>query len=62
MLDSDNMISTSVSEAVEKISSYRWKRLSQMLLYVFYFAKPEHTNRKLTVEIIVYLVVYIQCS
>ena len=62
MLDSDNMISTSVSEAVEKISSYRWKRLSQMLLYVFYFAELQHTNRKLTVEIIIYLVVYIQCS
>ena len=31
MLDNDNIITKSDSEAVEKI----WKRLSQMLLYVF---------------------------
>ena len=39
MLDQNNIISTSVSEAVEKISTDE-KILSQVLLYVFYFVQP----------------------
>ena len=44
MLHNDNIISTSVSEAIEKIPVDA-KRLSQMLLYVFYFAQPQQLQR-----------------
>ena len=43
MLDNDNIISTSVSDAVEKIPTD--ERLSQMLLYVFYFVQSQQLQR-----------------
>ena len=46
MLDKYNIVSKSVSEAVEKIPTD--ERLSQMLLYVFYFVQSQHTKRRPT--------------
>ena len=45
MLNKDN-ISTSASEAVEKISADEkgYRKCS----FVFYFAQPQHTNSRLT--------------
>ena len=63
MLHNDNVINTSVSEAVQKIPADE-KKLSQMLLYVFYFAQPQLLQRvdQQTVEIVVYRLGFIQCS
>ena len=46
MLDKDNVISTSVSEAVEKIPTNEkdYRKCS----FVFYFAQPQHTKSRPT--------------
>ena len=64
MLDNDNIISTSVSEAVQKIPTdekdYRSAPLCVLLCTAT--AYKQHTNIELTVEVVVYLLSYIQCS
>ena len=59
MLHNNNIISTSVSEAVEKIPTDEkdYRRCSFMC-----FTLHSHSRYKLTVEIVVYLLGYIECS
>ena len=47
MLDKDNIISTSVSEAVEKIPTDE-KDYRKCFFMVFYFAQPQHTKSRPT--------------
>ena len=65
MLDNDNIISTSVSEAVEKIPTdekdYRKCSLMCLTLHT-HSSYKEQTNIQLTVEIVAYLLGYIQYS
>ena len=64
MLDNDNIISTSVSVAVEKIPTDE-KVYRKCSFIVFYFAQPQREDQhvlSLTLEIVVYLLGYIQCS
>ena len=65
MLHNDNIISTSVSEAVEKIPTNE-KIIANAPLCVLGTAtavtKSRPTYSWLTVEIVVYLLGYIQCS
>ena len=60
MLHSDNIISTSVSEAVEKIPTdeKEYRKCSFMCLTLHSY--NSYTNIKLTVEIVAYLLGYIQ--
>ena len=64
MLDNDNIISTSVSVAIEKIPRDE-KVYRKCSFIVFYFAQPQREDQhvlSLTLEIVVYLLGYIQCS
>ena len=65
MLDNNNIITTSVSEAVEKIPTHE-KDYRKCSFMSFTLHRPngykEQTNIQLTVEIVVYLLRYIQCS
>ena len=45
MLDNDNIISTSVTDAVEKILTDE-KDYCKCFFYVFYFAQPQYTKSK----------------
>ena len=47
MLDQDNIISTSVSEAVEKIPTDE-KDYRKCSFYVFYFVQPQHAKSRPT--------------
>ena len=47
MLDNDNIISTSVSEAVKKIPRDE-KDYHKCSFIVFYFAQPQHTKSRPT--------------
>ena len=47
MLDNENITSTSASEAVQKIPAEE-KGYGIMVLYVFYFAEPQHTKSRTT--------------
>ena len=61
MLDNDNITSTSVSEAVEKIPKDKkdYRKCSLFVLLCTATAYKQQTN--ITVEIVVYLLGYIQC-
>ena len=66
MLVKDNIMSTSISQAVEKIPQIK-KMIANALLCVLLCTattyKEEQTNIQLTVEIVVvYLLGYIQCT
>ena len=66
MLVKDNIMSTSISQAVEKIPQMK-KMIANAPLYVLLCTattyKEEQTNIQLTVEIVVvYLLGYIQCT
>ena len=64
MLDKNNIISTTVSEAVEKIPTDEkdYRKCSFMCLTCTTTTYKEQTNIQLTVEIVVYLLGYIQCT
>ena len=65
MLHNDNIISTSVSEAVEKIPTDEkdYRKCSFMCFTLHsHSSYKEQTNIYLTVEIVVCLLGYIQCS
>ena len=65
MLDNENITSTSGSEAVQKIPAEE-KGYGIMVLYVFYFAEPQHTKSRPTYAsckwLFTCLLGYIQCS
>ena len=63
MLDNDNIISTSVSEAVKKIPTDEkdYRKCS----FIVYFAQPQllqRVDQHIGNNIVVYLLGYIQCS
>ena len=64
MLDNDNIICTSVSEAVEKIRKDEniITNVPLGVLLCTATAYKDLTNIQLTVEIVVYLLGYIHCS
>ena len=65
MLNNSNKISTSVSEAIEKIPTNEkdYRKCSFMCFTLHgHNSYKEQTNIWLTVEIVVYLLPHIQCS
>ena len=65
MLDNDNIINTSVSEAVEKIPTdekdYCKCSFTCFTLHSYNIQRADQ-HIWLTIEIVVYLLVYIQCT
>ena len=64
MLDKDNIISTSVLEAIEKIpiAEKDYRKCSYTCFTLTVTAYKEQTNIIANMEIVVYLLVWIQCS
>ena len=64
MLGKDNTISTSVSEAVEKIpiDEKDYCKCSFMCFTMHSYSRQRANQHKLTVQIVVYLLGYIQCT
>ena len=61
MLRNDNIISTSVSEAVEKIPTD--EKDIRKCSFIVYFAQPlQRVDQDIANSIVVYLLGYIQCS
>ena len=67
MLDKDNIISTSVSEAVEKVpkeeKDYHKCSIICFTLHSYSIQRADqHNSQHQTAEIVVYLLRYIQCT
>ena len=63
MLDTDNIISTSVSEAVAKIpADEKDYRKCSFIHFTLYSHSMQKAKQTANAEMVVYLVGYIQCS